>query len=100
MATLSLVFISSKVFVILSVAICIMLATGAPLVHVRSADCGTCESGGWIYDELTNIVSHTLLLRNISELSAYSALLVQNRNSIIGACLKLYRTFLTVILLL
>lgn len=77
-----------------------MLATAAPLVHVRSADCGTYESGGWIYDELTNIISHTLLLRNISELSAYSALLVQNRNSIIGACLKLYRTFLTVILLL
>ena len=93
MATFSIGFTSSKVFVILSVAICIMLATGAPLVHVRSADCGTCESGGWIYDELTNIVSHTLLLRNISELSA---LLVQIGNSIIVTCLELQEAFLTV----
>ena len=86
MARLFMCFISSKVFVMLSVAICIMLATAEPLVQIRSADRGTCERGRWIYDELTNIVSHTLLLRNISELSA---LLVQIGNNIIVACLEL-----------
>ena len=65
MATLSIGFISSKVFVMLSVAICIMLATGAPLVHVRSTDRGTCdttsdrERGKEMKDELINIVSYT-----------------------------------------
>ena len=67
-AAMATLFTSSKVFVMLSVAMCIMLATGAPLVRIRSTDCGTCESGEWIYGELTNIVSYTLLLRNISEL--------------------------------
>ena len=85
MATLSIGFISSKVFVMLSVAICIMLATAAPLVQIRSVDRGTCERGRWIYNELTNIVSYTLLLRNISELSA---LLVQIGNNIIVACFE------------
>ena len=86
MARLFMGFISSKVFVMLNVAICIMLATAAPLVQICRVDRGTCERGGWIYYEVTDIVSYTLLLRNISELSA---LLVQVGKSIIVACFEL-----------
>ena len=99
MATFSIGFTSSKVFVMLSVAMCIMLATGVPLVHIRSTDrnasntTSDCESGKEMKDELVNIVSYT---KHSQTWYYINALLVHSGNSIIGACLELYRTFLTV----
>ena len=84
MATFSNVFTSSQVFVMLSVATCIMLAAAAPLVHIRTDRCA-CENGGEIHGGIIDIVSYTLLLVNIAKLcviSAYYALLVHSGNNI------------------
>ena len=78
MAT-SIGFTSSQVFVMLSVATCIMLATAAPVGTDRSV----CDRGGEIYGRLTDIVSYILLLVNIAKLctiSASNALLVHSGN--------------------
>ena len=80
MATFSIGFTSSQVFVMLSVVMYIMLAAAAPLVHIRT-DRSACENGG----EITDIVSYTLLLVNIAKLcviSAHYALLVHSGNNI------------------
>ena len=84
MATFSNVFTSSQVFAMLSVAMYIMLAAAAPLVHIRTDRCA-CENGREILKGITNIVSYTLLLVNIAKLcviSAYYALLVHSGNNI------------------
>ena len=79
----SIGFTSSQVFVMLSVATCIMLTTAAPVGTDRSGCNRT--MGGEIHNNLTTIVSYTLLLVNITNLctvSAYYALLVHSGNSI------------------
>ena len=97
MATFSIGFTSSQVFVMLSVATYIMLAAAAPLVHIRT-DRSACENGGEILEGITDIVSYTLLLVNIAKLctiSACNALLVHTEN-VLGEILELYKAFLTV----
>ena len=84
MATFFIGYTSSQVFVILSVAMYIMLAAAAPLVHIRTDRCA-CENGGEILEGITDIVSYTLLPVNIAKLctiSAYYALLVHSGNNI------------------
>ena len=82
MAT-SIGFTSSQVFVMLSVATCFMLVAAAPVGTDRSGCNRT--MGGEIHNNLTTIVSYTLLLVNITKLctiSAYYELLVHSGNSI------------------
>ena len=86
MATFSIGYTSSQVFVMLSVAMYIMLAAAAPLEHIRT-DRSACNRtiGREIRNNLTDIVSYTLLLVNIAKLciiSAYYALLVHSGNGI------------------
>ena len=84
MATFFIGYTSSQVFVMLSVAMYIMLTSAAPLVHIRT-DRSACENGGEILEGITDIVSYTLLLVNITKLcviSAYYALLVHSGNNI------------------
>ena len=97
MATFSIGFTSSQVFVMLSVVMYIMLTAAAPLVHIRT-DRSACENGGEILEGITDIVSYTLLLVNIAKLctiSACNALLVHTEN-VLGEILELYKAFLTV----
>ena len=84
MATFSIGFTSSQVFVMLSVVMYIMLAAAAPLVHIRT-DRSACKNRGKILEGITDIVSYTLLLVNIAKfcvISAHYALLVHSGNNI------------------
>ena len=94
MATFSNGYTSSQVFVMLSVAMYIMLTAAAPLVHIRN-DRSARERGKEILNGITNIVSYTLLLVNITKLCTIHALLVHIGN-VLGEILELYKAFLTV----
>ena len=52
MAKLSTSFTSTNVFVLLSLAVCVMLATSTPTVHVRRAN-----PARTLYDGITDTVS-------------------------------------------
>ena len=71
MATFSIGFTSSQVFVMLSVATYIMLTAAAP-VGTDHSGCNR-AIGQEIHNNLTNIVSYTLLLVNIAKLCIISA---------------------------
>ena len=75
MAT-SIGFTSSQVFVMLSVATYIMLgATGSPVLVRTDRSTRLCNTTRReeMYDEITDIVSYTLLLVNTAELGTISA---------------------------